>query len=122
MKFSKDNSLFGYLTRKEVSIYNVKENSLIFSHSEENRKLNLTSFDIAPTIDLVILGLEEDKGRGFPDRHTKGIVSLFDLKGDLLWQDEIHYSRLQISVPDVCFEKENSFRVRTVEEVYEYRY
>ncbi len=122
IKFSADGSLLSYIDRKNIYLNSVQESKMIFHYQEQNPKFNLISFDIAPDNSAIILGLAEDKGRGVPNRHTRGFVYLFDTNGKLQWKEEIKYSKWNVFVPEVSFTSNCSFKVITIYDIYEYQY
>lgn len=122
MKFSSSGHQFGYLTKKEFFVYRTSDWDLIFHYSESEPRWRLISFDLKPEGDLMILGRAEDKGRGVPDRRKRGEVLLFNLKGEILWREELRYNKWNIFVPEVKFLRGKTFLVKTAEEIYEYWY
>ena len=122
IKFSEDGSLLGYIDRKSIYLYSILEQKIIFQYNEKNNKLKFTSFDITSDNSAIILGLAEDKGRGMPDRHTRGYVYFFDMSGELHWKGEIRFNKWNAYIPRVSFTGSCTFKVITVNDIYEYQF
>jgi hypothetical protein len=122
MKFSQDNSLFGFITSKTFVMYDFSERTHLFEYEAQQSDRYFISFDILYDNSGFVCGLDGDGGRGVPDRHTKGYLYLIDDHGTLLWQDEMHYDNWNIHVPLVQVESEHEFTVSTIDRVYYYEY
>jgi len=122
MKFSRDGTLFGYITKKTFTAYDLENDARLFRYEETRTDRHLTSFDIMPHTAGFICGLDEDKGRGVPERHTHGYLYYIDQNGTIAWQDELHYEKWNSSVPVVHVENEHTFTISTVDDRYHYEY
>jgi hypothetical protein len=122
MKFSHDGTLFGYITKQVFTSYDLENDTHLFQYEETRAGCHFTSFDIMPHTAGFICGLDEDRGRGVPDRHTKGYLYYIDRNGAIGWQDELHYEKWNINVPVVRVESEHTFTVSTVDHMYHYEY
>lgn len=122
MKFSRDGTLFGYITKKTFTAYDLENDARFFRYEETRTDRHFISFDIMPHTAGFICGLDEDKGRGVPDRHTKGYLYYIDRNGAIAWQDELHYEKWNINVPVVRVESEHTFTISTVDHIYHYEY
>ncbi len=76
MKFSKDASLLCYIDRKNVYVYRISDQQLIFNYKENRPERNLISFDINPDNTTIIAGLDEDYGRN-TGKGMKKAMSIF---------------------------------------------
>lgn len=122
MKFSPDGTLIGYITKNTFTVYDLGNNVELFRYEEAGTERHFISFDIVPHNTGFVCGLDEDGGRGVPDRHTKGYLYYLDGSGTIQWQDEMHYDKWNIHVPLVRVESEHTFMVSTVDQVYHYEY
>ncbi|UCC11446.1 MAG: hypothetical protein JSW02_08835 [candidate division WOR-3 bacterium] len=122
MKFSQDNNLFGFITSKTFTMYDLSEHTHLFEYEAQPGDRYFISFDILHDNSGFVCGLDVDGGRGIPDRHTKGYLYVIDDHGTLLWQDEMQYDKWNIHVPSVQVESENEFTVSTIDQVYYYEY
>ncbi len=122
MRFSEDNSLFGFITSKTFTVYDRSDRTLLFEYEAQQGDRYFISFDILHDNSGFVCGLDVDGGRGVPDRHTNGYLYFIDDHGTLLWQDEIHYDKWNIHVPSVQAENEHRFTVSTIDRVYSYEY
>ena len=69
----------------------------------------------------VIVGIDSDKGKKVrrEDRHTEGLVYLFDKDGKITWQREFSYKLWSALFPRVQFSSDAArFSVMTREKVY----
>jgi len=122
MKLSDDGSVLAFADRKDIHLYRVAEAKRLFSYHEANAQLNFISLDISRDNKMVIAGIAEDKGRGAPDRNTRGFIYLFDGRGKIKSRQEIKYANWSAFIPDVSFSANQSIKVKTVDEVHEYTY
>jgi hypothetical protein len=79
--------------------------------------------DISTGGERTIAGLDFDSGGDVPaaERHTKGLVYLFDKQGGLIWQNEVSYSLWAAMFPLVKISGDGSrFSVVTREKVHLY--
>ena len=122
MRFSRDNSLFGCITSKTFTVYDLTNQTRLFKYHAPQADRYFISFDILPDNSGFICGLDVDGGRGVPDRHSRGYLYFIDDQGTLLWQDEMHYDKWNIHVPRVQVGDEQRFTVSTMDRVYYYEY
>ncbi|MCX7995577.1 MAG: hypothetical protein N3A65_07395 [candidate division WOR-3 bacterium] len=121
MKFSKDNRLLGFIDRKNLYVYSVVDHKLFLRYEEKKPERNFISFDIAPDNSILITGLDEDYGRNSGKRHENGYIYIFDLNnGDLVWNTIIKYKNWDITIPEVRFEDEKLFWIRTDTRILRY--
>jgi hypothetical protein len=122
MTFSPDGWELAFIDRGSLSLYRVASLTGQFRYLELNPRLSFTSVDISSENPVVLAGLDEDLGEGMPARHTRGFVYLFDTSGHRLWSDEVDYKDWNAHMPEVLFTGSRAFRVRTLDNVSEYRY
>lgn len=122
MKFSPDGTLFVFMTSKTFTVYDLAQDAQLFRYEEKRRGHQFISFDITSDNAGFICSLDEDGGRGMPDRHTKGYLYYIDTNGTIAWQDEMRYEKWNIHVPMVQIENDHTFTVSTVDQVYYYEY
>jgi hypothetical protein len=122
MIFSGDGSLFAFIDRKQLVIYSLLEKTIKLRREETTPELEYISVGISFDNSLVAVGEDEDLGRGVQDRHTRGFVNVFDLNGDVQWQTAVPYKNWNAFIPIVAFTDEQTFTVKTVENVFEYRF
>lgn len=122
MRFSPDGTRLSFVDRKNLVVYSTAESRMLLNYRENNSQLNFISCDVNAGNNLVVAGLEEDKGRGTIDRRTRGYIYLFDATGKLAWKGQVRYSNWSAFIPDTRFTSDHSFQVKTVDEVYEYKF
>jgi hypothetical protein len=120
VKFSHDNSLVGFIDRKNIYIFNVRDQNQVFKYEETRSERNFISFALADNNKRIIAGLDEDNGRNSGERHANGYVYLFDMAGSLTWSNSITYKDWDIYVPEVRFDSDAAFWIRTNEEILKY--
>jgi hypothetical protein len=122
MTFSPDGTELAFVDHNSLCLYRIVPLQPVFRYVERNSELSFTSIDVSSDNPVVAAGLAEDQGEGMPDRHSRGFMYLFDTNGARLWDEEIDYRIWNPSIPDVYFSGSRTLRVRTLEEVLEYKY
>ncbi len=122
MVFSRDGSLFAFIDRKLLVVYDLPEKTIKVRREEIAGELEYISVSISHDNSLVMVGEDEDLGRGVQNRHVRGLVNLLDLSGDIQWQTAVPYKTWNAVIPNVVFIGEQTFTVKTVENVFEYRF
>jgi hypothetical protein len=122
MTLSRDGSLFAFIDRKQLVVYSLLEKASKFKREELAKELEYVSVGISHDNSLIVIGEDEDQGRGVQNRHARGFVSLLDQSGDVQWWTAVHYDHWNAFIPRVAFTGERTFTVATVENVFEYRF
>jgi len=122
IKFSKDGSLLCFIDRKNIFAYRVKDQQQIFKFEETRPERNLISCDIATDNITILAGLDEDYGRNSALRHQNGYVYLFNTDNGLVWSSGLRYATWDISIPEVRFDSDKTFWIRTDSEIIKYSY
>jgi WD40 repeat protein len=121
--FSPDSKYLGAIDKADLFLFEVETAKLLWQHSLEQPELSFVSLDLCVDGERIIAGLDFDNGRSVPaaERHTKGLVYLFDKQGGLIWQKEVSYNLWAAMFPLVKISGNGSrFSVATREKVYLY--
>jgi outer membrane protein assembly factor BamB len=121
MVFSPDNGYVSLIDKKNLYLFDFETGEVLWQYSLDQPELFFVSVDITRNAEMIIAGVDFDKGRNVPsqERHTKGYVYLFDKKGDLTWKKELSYKLWNVFVPKVKFSLDGSvFSVKTRERIY----
>jgi len=121
--FSPDNKYLGAIDKANLFLFEVETAKLLWQHTLEQPELSFVSLDLCAGGERTIAGLDFDNGGDVPaaERHTKGLVYLFDKQGGLIWQNEVSYKLWGAVFPLVKISGDGSrFSIVTREKVYLY--
>lgn len=124
MAFSPESGFLGLIDKKNLYLFEVKTGKLLWKHTLEQPELSFVSLDLSPGGERTITGLDFDKGSKAPpeERHTNGLVIVFNKGASLIWQKEISYKLWGAIFPRVQFSEDGSrFSVATREKIYLYQ-
>ena len=121
MSFSPGNDYLAVADKKNLYLLEVATGELLWKHTLNQAGLSFISVDAARGGESVIAGIDFDSGReaGRHQRHTKGLVYVFDKMGKITWQREFSYKLWSTLFPRVRFSAEGTrFSVMTRERAY----
>lgn len=121
MVFSPDNRYVSLIAKKNLYLLDFENGEVLWQYSLDQPELSFISVDISKNAEMIIAGVDFDKGRNVPppERHTQGYVYLFDKKGNLTWEKELSYIQWNVFVPKVKFSLDRPiFSVKTREKIY----
>jgi WD40 repeat protein len=93
MSFSPGNRYLVVIDRKNLSLFEVETGKLVWRHTLDRPELSFISTDLSSNAETIIAGIDLDKGREVPpeERHTEGLVWVFDKTGKIVWEEELSY-------------------------------
>jgi len=124
LSFSPESKYLSLIDKKTLYLFEVSTGRLLLRYALSKPELSFISLDVSGNAEKIIAGIDMDKGRSFPpeQRHTRGLVYIFDRKGKLIWKKRISYTlwgalfpRVQISVDG------KRFCILTREKVYTFK-
>jgi outer membrane protein assembly factor BamB len=118
---SPDGGYTSVIDKKNLYLFDFNTGGLLWQHTLTPPELSFISIDMTRNAEIIIAGVDFDKGRGVPSqgRHTQGYVYLFDKEGNLTWEKEFSYKLWNTFVPEVKFSLNGSvFSVKTREKIY----
>lgn len=121
MSFSPESEYLAVLDKKNLYLFEVAGGKLLWQHTLDQPELSFISVDVSPGAERIVAGIDFDKGREAQskDRHTRGLVYIFDREGKITWQREFSYELWSAFFPRVQFSSDGSrFSVVTREKVY----
>lgn len=121
MSFSPESEYLAVLDKKNLYLFEVAGGKLLWQHTLDQPELSFISADVSPGAERIIAGIDFDKGREAQskDRHTRGLVYIFDREGKITWQREFSYQLWSAFFPRVQFSSDATrFSVMTREKVY----
>jgi|GEM_PF-1149622 len=121
MSFSPENEYLGVFDKKNLYLFEVKTGKLLWRYALEQPELSFISVDVSDDAEKIIAGMDFDKGRKFPpeERHTKGLVYLFDKDGKIIWEKQLSYKLWSAFFPRVQFSSDGKrFCIITREKIY----
>ncbi|MGB2804962.1 MAG: WD40 repeat domain-containing protein [Candidatus Zixiibacteriota bacterium] len=121
MSFSPESECLAVLDKKNLYLFEVAGGKLLWQHTLDQTELSFISVDVSPGAERIIAGIDFDKGREAQskDRHTRGLVYIFDREGKITWQREFSYQLWSALFPRVQFSSDATrFSVMTREKVY----
>lgn len=122
MVLSDDGSQLLFIDKRNIQLHTTRTGEMVFHYHESNKYLSFISCDISPDQSLIIAGLDEDLGRNTPNRHSRGVVYLFNSEGTITWSGGVQYDRWNSSIPRAFFKNAMSFTIETMDNVLEYTY
>lgn len=121
MSFSPESEYLAVLDKKNLYLFEVTGGKLLWQHTLDQPERSFISADVSGGAERVIVGIDSDKGKKVrrEDRHTEGLVYLFDKDGKITWQREFSYKLWSALFPRVQFSSDAArFSVMTREKVY----
>jgi outer membrane protein assembly factor BamB len=121
MALSPDNRYVSLIDKKTLFLFDFETGEVLWQYNLDQPGLSFISIDMGRNADMIIAGVDFDKGRNVPpeERHTKGYVYLFDKEGNLTWEKELSYKLWNAFIPGVKFSLNGPiFSVMTRESIY----
>ncbi|NIN00076.1 MAG: hypothetical protein GTO24_18990 [candidate division Zixibacteria bacterium] len=121
MSFSPDNKYLVVVDKKNLYLFDIGNGKLLWRHALDEPELCFISADVSSNAERTIAGIDFDKGRKVPpeERHTKGLVYVFDKDGKIIWQRELSYELWGAFFPRAQLSADGQrFSVTTREKVY----
>jgi WD40 repeat protein len=119
--FSPEDDYLAIIDKESLSLLETDTGKLLWQNTLNQTGYSFISVDISPDAEMIIAGIDIDKGRDVPqnERHTKGLVLIFDRNGKMIWEKKISYQLWSIFFPKVGFSSDGEkFSVLTREKVY----
>jgi outer membrane protein assembly factor BamB len=124
MAFSPESKYLGVVDKKKLYLIEVETGKLLWQFTLDQPELSFISLDISQNAERIITGLDFDMGEEArsAERHTKGLIYVFDKDGALIWQKDLSYTLWSAMFPLVKISEEGTrFSVTTREKVYLYQ-
>lgn len=124
MSFSPENKYLTIIDKKNLFVFEVQTRKLLWQYSLDKPELSFVSVDISGNAEKIITGIDFDKGRKVApeERHTTGLIYLFDKEGKITWEKDLSYKLWSASFPQVQFSSDGTrFSVITREKIYLFR-
>ncbi|MGB8657497.1 MAG: WD40 repeat domain-containing protein [Candidatus Zixiibacteriota bacterium] len=121
MRFSPENEYLIVIDKKNLSLFEVQTRKVLWQYSLDRPELSFVSVDLSSNARKIIAGVDLDRGRTLPaeERHTTGLVYVFDQDGKLIWSKELSYRLWGTAFPKVHFSSDGTkFSVVTREAIY----
>jgi hypothetical protein len=121
MSFSPEDAYICVFDKMNLYLFEVPKGKLIWQYTLNQPELSFISADVSSDAERVIAGLDFDKGSevSSEERHTKGLVYVFDRDGKIAWEGELSYRLWGSLFPRVRFSSDGSrFSVLTREKIY----
>lgn len=121
MCFSPENKYLSVIDKKTLYLFEVQTGKLLWQYAMEQPELSFISVDISRDAEKIIAGIDFDKGRKVSpeERHTKGLVYIFDKDGKILWKKQLSYKLWSALFPRVQFSSDGKrFCITTREKVH----
>ena len=121
MSFSPENKYLSAIDKKNLYLFEVQTGKLLWLYALDQPELSFISVDVSRAAEKIIAGIDFDKGRKSPpeERHTKGLVYLFDKNGKIIWEKQLSYKLWSALFPRVQFSSDGKrFCIITREKVY----
>ncbi len=123
MSFSPDNSYLSVIEKKNLYLFQVETGKLLWRYTLEKPELSFVSLGLSLAGERTIAGVDSDNGSQVPstERHTQGLVYVFDDSGQPIWQEGFSYRLWSAMFPLVRISPDGTrFSVTTREKVYQY--
>jgi len=124
MSFSLENKYLSVIDKKNLYLFEVQTGKLVWQYTLDQPELSFISVDISSDAEKIIAGIDFDKGRKAPpeQRHTKGLVYIFDKDGKSIWGNELSYKLWSSLFPRVQFSSDGKrFSIITREKIYSFK-
>jgi hypothetical protein len=124
MVFSPESKFLGVVDKKKLYLIEVETGKLLWQFTLDQPELSFISLDVSRNAERIITGLDFDMGEEAraAERHTKGLIYVFDKDGALIWQKDLSYTLWSAMFPLVKISEEGTrFSVTTREKVYLYQ-
>lgn len=121
MSFSPEDAYLCVFDKTNLYLFEVPKGKLVWQYTMDQPGLSFISADVSSDAVRVIAGIDLDKGSEVPyeERHTKGLVYVFDRDGKIAWERELLYRLWGSLFPRVRFSADGSrFSVVTREKIY----
>jgi outer membrane protein assembly factor BamB len=121
LRFSPENAYLAVIDKKSLSLLETDTGKLLWQHHLNQSGRSFVSVDVSADAEMIITGIDIDKGREVPqnERHTRGSVLVFDKDGEIIWEKQFSYQLWSIFFPKVSFSSDGErFSVVTREKVY----
>ena len=124
MSFSPENKYLSVIDKKNLYLFEVQTEKLSWTYALDQPEISFISVDVSSDAEKIIAGIDFDKGKKVPpeERHTKGLIFIFDKDGKIIWKKQLSYKLWSAFFPRVQFSSDGKgFCVITREKIYVFK-